>query len=381
MSNAAPATSPVVAPRLVSPSRFILLALVAGCCGMGISAWLDGRTRPAFTGRLHAHTISVTAGRSARIVELPAASGASVSPGDTLVVVSDDRLDARIRQQEQEVKELEADVARVTAAADIELQWRQRDLQAEQFELQLKAAGFLQDKISRQVEQIAWQERLNALSSWTTTEEPGGFGKLLQASFPDDGRVQAMLREDAAATAAEALSVQLGLCEQRIAEIQALSKELESKIKVSAGVDLAQQRLTRAREELESIRQQREGLKIASPAYGIVGVPQRQPGDIIQPGETIVDLLDPERRFLVAEVPSSAAVEFHAGSKVALSFPGGERRTGVIRELPPQTDQPAARTQESFLEVRIEPAGRLWPTAPIGTRVDVSVLPADEHIR
>lgn len=238
MSNTTTATSPVVVPRLVSPSRFILLALVAGCCGMGVSAWLDGRARPAFTGRLHAHTISVTAGRSARIVELPAVSGSTVSPGDTLVVVSDDRLDARIRQQEQDVKELEADVARVTAAADIELQWRQRDLQAEQFELQLKAAGFLQEKISRQVEQIAWQERLNALSSWTTADEPGRFGKLLQASFPDDGRVQAMLREDAAATAAEALAVQLGLCEHRIAEIEALSKELESKIKVSAGVDL-----------------------------------------------------------------------------------------------------------------------------------------------
>lgn len=380
MTDSAAATSTAVAPRPVSPARFILLALVAGCCGMGVTAWLDGRAEPAFTGRLQAHTISVTAGRPARIVELPAASGASVAPGETLVVISDDRLDARIREQEQEVKELAADVARVTAAADVELQWRQRDLQAELFELQLKAAGYLQEKISRQVEQIAWQERLTALSTWTTEEEHGQFGKLLQAGFPDDGRMQAMLREDAAATAAEAIAVQLSLCEKRIAELQALGKELESKIKVSAGVDLAQQRLTRANEELETLKQQRDGLKIASPAYGIVGVPQRHPGDVIQPGETIVDLLDPERRFLVAEVPSSAAAEFTAGSKVALKFPGGERRTGVIRELPPQTDQPAARAQESFLEVRIEPAGRMWPKAPIGTRIDVSVLPDDEHV-
>jgi hypothetical protein len=83
----------------------------------------------------------------------------------------------------------------------------------------------------------------------------------------------------------------------------------------------------------------------------------------------------------VAEVPSSASAQFAVNAKVSLLFPGGEQRTGIVRELPPQTDQPGARAQESFLEVRIEPSGRLWPMAPIGTRVDVSVLPEDEHSR
>lgn len=381
MPHQAAATGSPVAPRTVSSARFVVLAFVAGCCGMGVASWLDGRARPAFTGRLLAHTVSVTAGRSARIVQLPAATGATVAPGDTLVVVADDRLDARIREQELEVKELEADAARVTAAADVELQWRQRELQAELFELQLKAAGFLQEKINRQVEQIAWQERLNAIQSWSEDDQQGQFGRLLQAGFPDDGRIQAMLREDAAASASEAIGVQLGLCEQRMGEIRKLSQELEGKIKVSAGVDLAQQRLARARDDLAMLQQQRDGLKIASPGYGIMGVPQRQAGDIVQPGETIVDLLDPERRFLIAEVPSSAATEFSLDAKVSLLFPGGEQRTGVVRELPPQTDQPTGRTQESFLEVRIEPSGRLWPAVPIGTRVDVSVLPTDEQPR
>ena len=365
---------PPVEPRPAAPARLILLGLVAGCCGLGVTSWLDGSSQPVYSGRLQAHSVAVKAGRQARIVALPAESGTSVKPGDTLVVVADQPLEDRIRRQTQEVKELESEADRVAAAAEIELQWRQRDLQSERFELQLKAANLLQDKINRQVEQIAWQERLSSLSSWSSQED-GPFGGLLQRSFPDNGRIQAMLKEDTAASAAETIGIQLSLCENRVAEIEKLEKELETKVRISAGVNLAQQRLERAREELKTLEGQCDSLKITSPSYAIVGVPQRHAGDIVQAGETIVELLDPERRFLIAEVPSSAGAEFPTGSRVTLMFPGNEVRDGIVRELPPQTDQPTGRTQESFLEVRIEPAGRLWPNVPIGSRVNVTVLP------
>jgi hypothetical protein len=67
--------------------------------------------------------------------------------------------------------------------------------------------------------------------------------------------------------------------------------------------------------------------------------------------------------------------EFPVGKTLALLFPGHEKRQGRVTRIAPQTQprdhsRPAA---DSIVMVEVEQAGRLWPTVPIGTRIEVLV--------
>ena len=117
-----------------------------------------------------------------------------------------------------------------------------------------------QEKLSRQVEQLAWQDHL------TNRNAESGEGALLaEAASPfrsiilntrlmDERRLQAMLKEDAAAVAVESLAIQLTLCEQQLERLKKLDEDLPNKVRLSAGVELAGTRLTRVREEFRANR-------------------------------------------------------------------------------------------------------------------------------
>jgi multidrug resistance efflux pump len=130
------------------------------------------------------------------------------------------------------------------------------------------------------------------------------------------------------------------------------------------------------RDELASLQKQQDSLTIISPAHGMIGSIRHQSGDLIQAGESVVELLDDDRRHLTAYIPSSAVTGLHPGSRVELMFPGRQSRIGLVASIAPHAI-PADRgvvASDSQVEVTIEPAGKLWPQLPIGSRVQVKIL-------
>lgn len=367
--------------RLVFSRRTAILCLAALATGISVATWLEVRGAASYAGQLQARTTSVAAGRDARIVSVSVATGQRVVPGEKLLELADDRLIGQIAAKKRELIELEADVQRVKATADVELEWRRRELQSEAFQTQLKAATMTQEKLSRQVEQLAWQEHL------TNRNAESGEGALLaEAASPfrsiilntrlmDERRLQAMLKEDAAAVAAESLAIQLTLCEQQLERLKKLDEDLPNKVRLSAGVELAGTRLTRVREELSSLEQQRDSLTIVCPSHGVVGAVLHEPGDLVEPGSTIIELFDDDRRHLVASIPSSAVARLKPGTKLTLIFPAGLKRIGLVAAIPPQAiaNRRGDEFADSQVAVRIEPAGKLWPKIPVGSRVKVQV--------
>lgn len=368
MSTASAAASPHTGRT--SWLRVLLFGGAALLAGMALSGRLQQPVANSQKGTLQAKTTVIAAGRPARIAELLVAEGETVAPGTPLLRLSDDRLSARIAAQKQEVEAREVELKKVQAQAEVDLKWRQRELQAEVLETQLKSAGFLKEKINRQVEQLAWKEQLTTVSLASSNSVTEGLVRPL--SFlnepPNPARLQVLLKEDAAASAIEALDVQIKLCEDRMAELKQLGETLEGKIRTSSGVDLAEMKIQQARTELKTLEDQLPGLTIASEGHGRVGLWAKQIGDTVAAGETIVEVHDQDQRFLMLNVPSAMAGEYRPGVKLSLIFPGQERLAGTVTEVGPQT---LRNSPEPMVPVRITSIGRIWPDLPIGTGVIV----------
>lgn len=361
-----------------SPRRVLFLCAAALAAGIGIAEWLEVRGSKSYGGTLQSRATTISAEQPAKIQEILVTAGQRIVPGDRLLSLCDDRLESQIRQKQQLVVELSAEMKRVEAQAAMELEWRRRELNGEIFQTQLKVETMTHDRTAREVEQLAWQDFLKDLptgGSQVTEAVLPARSVILDSPLTDERRLQAMLREDAAAAAAESLSQQLVLCEQQLKRLRDLQQGLPERVRVSAGVELAETRLTQARGELAGLEKQRDALTIVSSAHGLVGRIHRQPGDLVSPGDAMIELLDDERRHLIASIPSSAATRLQPGTRVELVFPGEQNRIGLVAAIPPHAvpANPLAAL-DSQVEVKVEPAGKLWPKLPVGSRVQVHVL-------
>lgn len=357
-----------------SRRRIILIVCLAVFAGSGLAWYLEGTGFHSFSGTIEARTTVVTTTREARIDVVSVKRGQPVVPGDPLFQLVDAQLDDRLVGKRREITTLEAEVARIKAVSDVELAWRRRELHGEIFETQLKLAALVQEKLNKQVEQIAWKDHLTSVESDFSTliaDAQHPFRSIsLELRRPDERRLQAMLREDAAAASAEALTAQIALCEQQLNKLELLDKEIESKVRASGGIELAETRLNGAKQELGDLESRMKELTMTSPTFGVVGDVRLQRGDHVASGGTLVEILDDQQPHIVAQIPSSAATSMHQGSKVTVVFPGSARRLGIIASIPPQTTS-VAGSSESVLAVRIEPAGKLWPKLAIGSNVNV----------
>ena len=147
---------------------------------------------------------------------------------------------------------------------------------------------------------------------------------------------------------------------------------MPARIREKAGVDVAEERLAEARAELARLQARATQLTIPSTAVGTVGVFRLRPGDNVEPGDAIVEILDDAQRRVVVEVPSDQITGFRIASRVDLSFPGDQALTGRVISIAPQAEpRRADRADDAVITVRIEQTGKVWPAVPIGSKVGV----------
>jgi multidrug resistance efflux pump len=341
--------------------RIGILLILAISAGTGL-AWSLEHRQHSIPGTLEARRAVIATSRTVRVREISVAMGQSVTPGQPLCQLIDAELEDRLIGKRREVAEYEAEIARAKASADVEIAWRHRELQEEIFEIQLKVAGLSQEKLSKQVEEYAWKDRLSATEALVI---PTGTGS-------DDRRLMAILKEDAAAGTSEALTTQIALCEQRLKNLESLDKDLESKIRASSGVDVAEARLNGAKQELIALEGQVRDLAMNSSSHGTVGEIKIRTGDRVPAGCTVMEIFDDQQPHVIAQIPSHSATKFHPGTIATLTFPMNEQRTGIVTSLPMQTVAVAGHS-ESFLLVKIEPTGKLWPKLAIGSNVRIQL--------
>ena len=96
-------------------------------------------------------------------------------------------------------------------------------------------------------------------------------------------------------------------------------------------------------------------------------------GEPMPEGETMLRILHMDRRYIIVHLPTRRVNEMQPGHEVELLFPGRQLFRGEVVDVPMLADT-TGQSGETLAAVRIDPVGRLWPTVPVGSQVDVISL-------
>jgi multidrug resistance efflux pump len=372
------------------PGRIAAFAVMALVAGIALAVWIDRPGGPKCIGILSARTTFVTAETEGTLAEFLVSEGEPVSIGDPLIRMTDERLERSILAKRREISSLESELQRALATAELELKWRTRTVEAEICEIQLRSATFLKEKFDYELQRSMLADLLSGndvvtLDGGPSSPEPWlpevwssnhGNDPLVLMRRPRPERLTTVLHLEAAANAAEVSAAQVEICEMRQQRLERLKEELPNQVRRTAGVDVAEANLARAREELEQMEAEQNDLTVPSPAIGTVGVFRVRRGDHLVPGTPIVELLDDSQRHLVVNVPSQEITSFGLGTRLKLLFPGKVEREGKVVRISPQATHSAGQgppDADTTILVHVEQKGRLWPEVPIGSQVRVQL--------
>lgn len=368
---------PVSTARVESPApplRIIVFSVTALVLGVA-TVWTFAHSgHQTYSGRIVSRTTFVTADRSGVVTELMAHESDRVTLGDPLVSLTDEELQEQIAGAQESVATLTAALKQAEAHANVELAWRLKEIDEDITATQLQAAGFLKEKYNYEMERSMWADVLSSHETVMFDQGDEVFKSVvLRNRLPNDTRMSAVMRMESAANAVDVSAAQVEICDGRLSELRRLKEELPEHIRDMAGVDTAEAELARAQAELERLQEQQVELTVASTSVGTVGVFQLKPGDHLQPGTPIVELLDDSQRWIEVGIPSRDITAFTIGSNADLEFPGGVDRSGRVFSIAPQAEPGNGTRSESdaLVMVRIEQTDKLWPTVPVGSRVDV----------
>ena len=87
---------------------------------------------------------------------------------------------------------------------------------------------------------------------------------LLKSRVPAEHRMNAMLKHETADNAVAVSTVQVEICHERLLQLQKIKDELPNRVKQTAGVDVAEQRIAQAQATLARLEARREELKVKS---------------------------------------------------------------------------------------------------------------------
>ncbi len=229
------------------------VTVLASLAGMGTVALLQSVRYERFPGHLQAAGMTLTAPRDARLATILVDAGRTVACGVPVFELVDEKLDAEIEQHQGLVAALDKEVSQVEAKLAVEIQERRRVLHQEVFETKLKSAAFLRQKFTSEVEQLAWKQVVEEMDDGATKS-----GSLVRATGfsvndREADRIAALLKQEAANNAQEVSAAQAEICDQRLAELTAIERDLPEQLRKSMGLEVLAQRQTEAKTRLERL--------------------------------------------------------------------------------------------------------------------------------
>lgn len=360
------------------PGRLLLFGLLALAAGTAVAYGLRCPSHPLVAGYLAARTTHVISDREGIVTEFVVDEGDEVGLDTPLVQLADNRLAEDIDQKKQEIATLRSELQRCLAAAELEVEWRMRTLNAELCDIQLRSAGFLKERFNNELRRTMIADILQG-DSFVMNDSGDSLYEsvILGARLGSPDRVTSMLELEAVSNSVEVSAAQVEICEQQIKSLTALKAKTPEQVRKSAGVDVAELKLHKAESELQQLQRREVLLTVSSPAIGRVGVFQLNRGDHVLPGTPIVELLDSSQRYLVVHVPSQQITGYTIGTRVRLTFPGNQIREGRVYSIAPQAEPrnttPLTVGTDAPVTVHVEQVGEVWPDVPMGSRVIVGI--------
>jgi HlyD family secretion protein len=294
--------------------RLVLLgAIAAGIVG-GI-LYYRAVTRPReviLTGIVTTHDVIVSSQVQGRLAELHVQEGDQVKAGEVVAIIAPQELKADRAFYEHSEQSSQAQVDEAEAALKFQI-LQTRD-QISQAEAQLAATE------SQQAEAAADLE-----SARLDLERAEGLYKQ---------QIQSAQVYDHARTAYEAAQARMkALAKQGDAQraAVALARAAEEQIEVRRSQLLAGRRLlAAARAQADKAQVRLDYTEIRAPIDGLVAASAARRGEVVNPGQPIVSLVNPDDFWVRADVEETYIDRVRLGEQMQVRLPSGVERAGTV---------------------------------------------------
>ena len=397
VSQARALCQPVAPPSLVRPSSVFRTLTILTCALMAgfFVVYLLGQHRnQPLSGVLSADITSVRVPAPARLTDVHVKAGDEVFSGQPLLTLEKLEHLAMIENSEKSLKEVERELRRLEAQAAIELEWRKKDVERELADVRVQIAeartltGYPAQVTRSSGTPVSPVSARNLRTKQARPSTPGGimfFSRSGQVSPPGQPggnisapappvRVAEVVRDGVVSDSSQVTVDPLAPLEAEQARLESLRSGLSTTVEDAIGVTNVKAQYIEARAQLENLKAASREIKVQSPVYGIVGQVRYRKGDDMAEGEIMLRILHTDRRYVMVYLPTRRVNEMSAGQEVELRFPGNHEYRGQVIEMPLMADTTTEASGETMAAVRIEPVGKVWPSVPVGSQVDVISL-------
>jgi multidrug efflux pump subunit AcrA (membrane-fusion protein) len=353
--------------------RTVILAGLALAGSAALTQYVRSQIPEQFSGELQARSVEVTASVNGVVDQVSVKPGQIVYPDDALFVI--DNLDHadRIASAQSEVDRLAADLRIAQAEYELELHQILGDMETVVHDIRDDLAQLEGDRFQLSFRDTAFSDFLGHLDNPVASTDPMDLMRLLRDAPGPAMQLGVMIERGRIENDLDTKQARINLSESRLSRLQAEQEQLPDKLHAALGLPAMEEQLANVRGRVSELQYTESTQVVSSPIYGMAGLVQVDVSDAVQQGYTLLRIFDRSHESVQVELPSRLAPELSVDREVSLTFPGGELRSGRIEAIPPQATRPANVDGESQIAVTIRPAGRVWPTLPIGTTVSVSL--------
>ncbi len=155
---------------------------------------------------------------------------------------------------------------------------------------------------------------------------------------------------------AAALDMQVQAADAALAVAQSNEQQIAAR---KAALQSADQQLAAADAQTQKAEVRLAYTEVRAPLDGIVDVRAALPGEVVNPGQTIVTLVDPDNLWVRADVEESYVDRIHLGDKLEVRLPSGARREcsvffrGVDADYATQRDVSRTKRDIKTFELRL----------------------------
>jgi multidrug resistance efflux pump len=357
------------------PSVFRAAAAVTGALVLSVAATalVAGFSEQQFPGTLMTESVSVLSPVTGGVEAIHVRSGEIILPDRTLFLITDEELEKRTATAQLRVRQLEHQLAAARAGARIRSGQQLAVINTEIFETELQLAEFLRRHFQHQFEVTAWSDYLDPADALASNQAaPVDLKSAIIPRRPEAGeaRIRAIISRATSTNEVESLEAKIEMCERRLESLQGRSDLIAEVTEASLGIADLREQLAAEEADLAEIQSEPIEHSVEAPCYGMTGLIRHSVGSQVTKGDVLIELFDRDDEFVLVEFPSRLADQIKKGVGIKLLFPGDEEREGTIEEVPSQVTSPASGGRvESRIAVRVVPAGRAWPTLPVGSTI------------
>jgi HlyD family secretion protein len=290
--------------------RLILLLGIVG--GIAYYSIQKPPSELTLTGIVTTNDVIVSSQIAGRIDQLLVREGDTVKRDQMLAVMQPDELMADRAYYEHSVEGLSSQIQESEAA--LRYQQRQTEDQISQAEATLAATIAQQGEAAANMENARINlERVEALSK--------------QGVAPEQQYDQARTTFDAAKARVETVNRQVDAQKAALALARANAEQVQVR-RSQVAANQQQRNAVAAQRTKAEVRLSYS--EIRAPIDGIVDVRAARPGEVVNPGQPVVTLINPDDLWVRADIEETYIDRVRIGDELTVRLPSGEERKGTV---------------------------------------------------